>query len=666
MSIDDIIEISLTLINNAFILLSLVFFYTATNFKLNNKNKKQDIIAGLVIGLASILIMAQPFDLSAGIFIDARTVLFVIAGNFFGIIPTLISAFMAIVFRLVLDGEGVYLGVIGIIMNGLIGLTWPMIRSKIKFINHFFEYYILGLFSQVFTLILFVSLPNATIIFGHVTLAFIGLYPLVTMMLSILIERQKDRMMLNEYINNQKTLLKKSIDSTDVIEIFAVDKNYNYLTFNQFHIDQMKKFNSIEVITSSNFIHSIKDPYVQDIIKEKIDRTLEGFASVKVLNMGDHYYEYSFTPLLDKNEMIGVTCFAKDVTNQKIYEQTIIQQSYRDSLTNLSNRRHFMSKLNDLTIYDQITFITCDVNGLKVINDAFGHEQGDLALRIFSDILKEVFDNCGYIFRMGGDEFSIIIPSKDKDFATKKMELVNQKLEQNLLKKLHLSVSFGVATSDKDNSIQEAIKKSEEQMYKQKLYETHSYRSKFIETIIQSLKEKNPYVEVHSERVSKLCVAIGKKMNMNHNELKLLKVISSLHDIGKISIDEAILNKPGKLTDEEWTQIKRHPEIGYRIISSSPEYQEIAYDILCHHERYDGKGYPQGLKGEDIPIRARIINLADSFDAMTSERTYKKAMSIDEAVNEILRCKGTQFDPNIVDIFLQLKNEGFLNEVEAN
>lgn len=666
MSIDDIIEISLTLINNAFILLSLVFFYTATNFKLNNKNKKQDIIAGLVIGLASILIMAQPFGLSAGIFIDARTVLFVIAGNFFGIIPTLISAFMAIIFRLVLDGEGVYLGVIGIIMNGFIGLTWSMIRSKIKFINHFVEYYILGLFSQVFTLILFVSLPNATIIFGHVTLAFIGLYPLVTMMLSILIERQKDRMMLNEYINNQKTLLKKSIDSTDAIEIFAVDKNFNYLTFNQFHIDQMRKFNSIEVITSSNFMHSIKDPYVQDIMKEKIDRTLEGFASVKVLNMGDHYYEYSFTPLVDKNETIGVTCFAKDVTNQKIYEQTIIQQSYRDSLTNLSNRRHFMSKLNDLSIYDQITFITCDVNGLKVINDAFGHEQGDLALRIFSDILKEVFDNCGYIFRMGGDEFSIIIPSKDKDFATKKMELVNQKLEQNLLKKLHLSVSFGVATSDKDNSIQDAIKKSEEQMYKQKLYETHSYRSKFIETIIQSLKEKNPYVEVHSERVSKLCVAIGKKMNMNHNELKLLKVISSLHDIGKISIDEAILNKPGKLTDEEWTQIKRHPEIGYRIISSSPEYQEIAYDILCHHERYDGKGYPQGLKGEDIPIRARIINIADSFDAMTSKRTYKKAMSIDEAVNEILRCKGTQFDPNIVDIFLQLKNEGFLNEVEAN
>ena len=144
---------------------------------------------------------------------------------------------------------------------------------------------------------------------------------------------------------------------------------------------------------------------------------------------------------------------------------------------------------------------------------------------------------------------------------------------------------------------------------------------------------------------------------MQSNELNMLKAISVLHDIGKIAIDDQILNKPGKLNNEEWENIKRHPEIGYRILSSSPEYIQIAEDILYHHERYDGKGYPRGLKGEEIPIRARIITIADSFDAMISDRPYRKALSKQEALNEIKKCAGTQFDPKIAELFIELFQE---------
>ncbi|WP_269471628.1 HD domain-containing phosphohydrolase [Acholeplasma hippikon] len=619
----------------------------------------------MVIGLASVLIMVQPFKFSEGLFIDTRTVLYVIVGHFFGLIPTIISSIIGITYRMIIGGEGVFLGVIAIIMNALVGLSWNTIRQKLKFRNIYLDYYLMGLLSQVLTMLLFASLPNATNIFGPILVAYIAAYPLVTLILSIIVVRQRDKRLMNEYINNQKTLLKKSIDSTETIEIFTVDKNYNYLTYNAFHLKQMRKYNSLEVGKNSNFIEAIKDPYIQEVMKDKINRTLLGFSSIKVLNMGDHYYEYTFTPLVDKNHVIGVTCFAKDVTEQKTYEQTIIQQSYQDALTGLSNRRHFMMKKDELQIYEKVTFVTCDVNGLKVINDAFGHAKGDLGLKMFADILKDIFDREGYIFRMGGDEFSIIVPSKDKVYVTKLMEEVNYRLEKRNNSMLRLSVSYGIATADKNTSIDVAIRQSEEQMYKQKLFETTSYRSKFIETILQSLYEKNPNVEIHSERVSVICVEIGKKLKMNSYELKLLKVISSLHDIGKIAIDEGILNKPGKLTDEEWIQIKRHPEIGYRIISSSPEYQEIAYDILCHHERYDGKGYPQGLSGENIPIRARIINLADSFDAMTSNRSYREPMSIDDAILEVKRCSGTQFDPRIVDVFLELIKEGFIETLKS-
>ena len=144
---------------------------------------------------------------------------------------------------------------------------------------------------------------------------------------------------------------------------------------------------------------------------------------------------------------------------------------------------------------------------------------------------------------------------------------------------------------------------------------------------------------------------------MTDDELDLLKLISELHDIGKIAIDDSILNKPGKLDDKEWEAIKKHPEIGYRILSATPEYSEIAQDILSHHERYDGKGYPRGLVGEEIPIRARIISIADAFDAMISDRPYRKAMTTYEAIEEIKRNSGSQFDPEISKIFLDLFEE---------
>lgn len=162
------------------------------------------------------------------------------------------------------------------------------------------------------------------------------------------------------------------------------------------------------------------------------------------------------------------------------------------------------------------------------------------------------------------------------------------------------------------------------------------------------------YCQIRAVQVSELCILMGKKLGFKNDDLNQLKAISNLHDIGKIAIDDSILNKPGKLTEDEWEIIKRHPEIGYRIISTSPEYAEIANDILSHHEKYDGTGYPRGLKGDNIPIRARIIAIADAFDAMVSRRPYREPRSIEDAKEEILRCSGTQFDPKLVKIFLDI------------
>jgi len=190
-------------------------------------------------------------------------------------------------------------------------------------------------------------------------------------------------------------------------------------------------------------------------------------------------------------------------------------------------------------------------------------------------------------------------------------------------------------------------------MYRHKVIESNSMRGNIINVILNTLYEKNPREERHSKRVSELCQRIGVAMGLSETEINKLKVSGLLHDIGKIAIEEQVLNKPGRLTDQEWNEIKRHPDIGYRILSSSLEMMEIVQYILFHHERFDGTGYPRGLKREEIPLLSRIIAVADAYDAMTNARTYKKALDKDAAIKELIQNKGTQFDPHIVDVFIE-------------
>jgi HD-GYP domain-containing protein (c-di-GMP phosphodiesterase class II) len=146
---------------------------------------------------------------------------------------------------------------------------------------------------------------------------------------------------------------------------------------------------------------------------------------------------------------------------------------------------------------------------------------------------------------------------------------------------------------------------------------------------------------------------LGEAVGLPERIVDEIELVSTLHDIGKISIDEKILNKPDKLSDEEWREIKKHPEVGFRIANATPELRHLSEYILCHHERWDGKGYPQGLSGEDIPLISRIISITDAFDAMTQDRAYRKAMTQDRAVEEILKNAGTQFDPQLVKTFVE-------------
>jgi diguanylate cyclase (GGDEF)-like protein/PAS domain S-box-containing protein len=370
----------------------------------------------------------------------------------------------------------------------------------------------------------------------------------------------------------------------------------------------------------------------------------------------------SAAPIKDeKGQTSGVVMVFRDITQEKAWQAKILNLSYHDSLTGLHNRRFIEEQMEWLDISRDlpISVIMADVNGLKLTNDVFGHEEGDKLLKKTAEILKKNCRNDDIISRWGGDEFLILLPRTTADNAEKIMRRIKNECSRVKSIKTQLSIAMGCAVKrDASERLDHVIKEAEERMYRQKLMEGKSYRNALISTLLATLFVKSMETEGHAERLKNYCLTIGSKMKLSIKELDELSLLAVLHDIGKVGIKESVLQKAGPLTPEDWEEIKKHPEIGYRIAQNIPELSKIAEYILYHHERWDGTGYPRKLKAEEIPLLCRILAVGDAFDAMTSDRTYRKAMSKEMALEEIKRNAGKQFDPEVVRNFLLLYGNG--------
>lgn len=329
--------------------------------------------------------------------------------------------------------------------------------------------------------------------------------------------------------------------------------------------------------------------------------------------------------------------------------------SEHDLLTGLYNRRFFETELArlDAACNLPLAIIIGDINGVRLINDSFGHAIGDDVIRTVARVISGIAGKEDVVCRLAGDEFIILSPETDRSKAQEMIRLFRSDLTETKVGLLDLSVSFGFEIKNEaDEAIDDVMKNAQDNMYRKKLYDSPSMRGKTITTIVATLHEKNKREEQHSRRVSQLCGEMGEALGLNEDKVKELRSVGLLHDIGKIGIDEQILNKQGKLTDKEWEEVKKHPEIGYRILSTVNELSEMAEFVLAHHERWDGKGYPKGLRGEEIPLESRIIGLADAYDAMISERSYRSALTREEAIQELLDNAGTQFNLECVEVFI--------------
>lgn len=461
-------------------------------------------------------------------------------------------------------------------------------------------------------------------------------------------------------IKKQSTILRTIIDSLPE-SVFYKDKESRFIGINKKFKEFYNNNGIYDIIGKSDLEIYPDNKIAAEFVK--IDKEIMETRETK-------YYEQTVKdefnneiieenvkiPVIsDDGEVWGIVGLSRDITERKQLEKKLRYLSENDMLTGLYNRYSFEEKIQELNVSENLPLgiIMGDVNGLKLVNDTLGHLEGDKLLISVANVLREICSEfTKYIFRWGGDEFIILLPNAGEVQCEEIINKINNKCEEIEHEFIQLNIALGEAIKvTLEEDIYNCIKKVEEKVYRTKLLEKKSIKSSIINSLKKSLQEKSFETNEHTERVSKYAKAIGKKMNLKKDELDELMLTAQLHDIGKIGIDEQILMKPGKLTIDEFEIMKTHAEKGYRIINASSDLDTIAKYVLGHHEKWDGSGYPLGLKGVEIPLISRIINVVDSYDVMTNNRPYKKAMAQKEALHELERCSGTQFDPKIVNIF---------------
>lgn len=419
-----------------------------------------------------------------------------------------------------------------------------------------------------------------------------------------------------------------------------------------------KDLHKIFNVTDINDKNISKNP-VEYVLKNKKVYFLDNGTMLQAKDGTKYHISDSAAPIRDEsNQIYGVVIVFRDITSDYIKQQQIEYLSYYDKLTGLRNRNYLEGIISSIKPIDQnkVGIIIGDANGLKVTNDAFGHDYGDKLLQTIADILKDYFNpEKSIAVRWGGDEFVIVVYDTTINQLDQMVQDIIHKCkttENDGPLKPNISLGFALY-EHKDVNLFKTLIRAENMMYQNKLVENESYRSNVVSSMENSLFEKSYETEQHALRVANCTETLGKALKLKRHEINELRLLGKLHDIGKISIDDSILSKKGSLNEAEWEIIKKHPETGYRIASNIKELSHIADAILSHHEKWDGTGYPQGLSKEDIPLMSRILSVCDAYDVMTNERPYKRKFTKEEAIEELIRCKGTQFDPKIVDIFIE-------------
>jgi len=369
------------------------------------------------------------------------------------------------------------------------------------------------------------------------------------------------------------------------------------------------------------------------------------------------YYSY---PQIKNGEIIGAVVTFLDISERKRREAEIQYLSCYDTLTGLHNRRCFDENRAKIDNPDNLplSVIFADINGLKMTNDIFGHTAGDELIKKSSEILQQACREGDVVARVGGDEFIILLPKTNEENAGKVLARIKAGFADARIEAIKCSVSLGLDVKrSSDQLLDEILANAENAMYKDKTMNRELINKDIVNTIIETLHARSALEKRHSVAVSELCGRMGVKLKLSEPKINTLKRAAYLHDIGKIILDKCILTKED-LTEEEIEKMRQHSVIGYRILNLFDDTLDLAEYVYGHHERWDGKGYPRGLQGEQIPLISRVILVTETYDRILNRSEVPTEDQKREALEIIRNGAGYQFDPKIVEVFCRMIEEG--------
>jgi diguanylate cyclase (GGDEF)-like protein len=338
--------------------------------------------------------------------------------------------------------------------------------------------------------------------------------------------------------------------------------------------------------------------------------------------------------------------------NRRLFELTH-QEATTDALTGLGNRRQLMNDLQRRLAADTpapTLLMLFDLDGFKGYNDTFGHPAGDALLTRLGEKLATVPGEDGAAYRLGGDEFCLLAPVAEgeaEDLIDRACAALAERGEG-----FQIETSFGaIVLPDDANDVSQALQLADERLYAQK-YSRRGESDRTMAALLEALSVREPAFQEQLAGVGALAGEVGRMLGLRRDELEELDRAAQLHDLGKLAVPDEILSKPGPLDEREWAFVRQHTIVGERILRASPALRSVATIVRASHENWDGSGYPDGLAGEDIPLASRIVRVCNAYVAMTSQRPYREAMSVDDALNELMRCAGSDFDPTVVRVLV--------------
>ncbi len=390
------------------------------------------------------------------------------------------------------------------------------------------------------------------------------------------------------------------------------------------------------------------------------------FAAVALgLLSYDHFVRISDAAALLATAALLVALLRAGITFRENHQllRTTREEALTDGLTGLPNRRRLMRDLEQTFAghprrgVRPATFAFFDLDGFKGYNDTFGHAAGDMLLDRLAGRLADAVAGRGRAYRLGGDEFCILLEGR-VPFDEGPMLACRAALEEQGEGFLVGASCGAVTIPDEATDATHALQLADQRMYAAKSDTRASSRRQTRDVLLQVLREREPDLHNHLQGVAALAVTIGRQLDLSAEQLDEVARAAELHDIGKIAVPDEILHKPGPLDEREWDLMRQHTIIGDRILGAAPAMRPVAEIVRASHERYDGRGYPDGLSGEQIPLGARIVGVCDAFHAMTSDRPYQPRLDRDAALAELRRCAGTQFDPAVVEAFCAVAAAG--------